>query len=578
MAGSGKGPLRIALADWWNTTPIGKAIAKVFTDAGEGIEEGITDHYKTFIAQINKVPGLEQLLKFTRDSSGKPTSQGGIMSAAGFASGIGMQAASGLLAPYMRILNYLIDKGVKSARVDPSAAIAGYWRDPESQKLLEDDLADLGYTADRIKVLTKLSRPRMSPDQLLALMLRAKQTPDEVKAELAARGFLPVDINGILELTHVIPGVNDLISMAVREAWDDATASAFQYDAEYPAEVEEWAAKQGLDREWVKRYWRAHWILPSPGQVTEMLHRLRPGASKNPVTIDDARRLFKVADYPVFWRDRLIDISYSPYTRVDVRRMYKLKVLDENQLVGAYMDLGYDEDHARHLAEFTKRYETDSGGSKLDEYKDLTETMAKQMYLKGLINRDEYAARLSDLQYVPDDIELIISLTETQRQINQTSDQTASLQNSLQDQILKSYVLRIIGPTQAKSLLNDAGMPGDQADLAIALADYSYNVDQQNAVIKLLGDQYVARVIDRSGLASELGQLNIPSDQQNQIMLEMDRQRDYRTRRLTEAQYRLALTKGVITLDQYKEAMRGLGYNDPDIEILVAIRAIPEGS
>ena len=48
----------------------------------------------------------------------------------------------------------------------------------------------------------------------------------------------------------VIPSISDLITFVVREVIT-------------PDEFYDWAAKQGLSREWAENYWEAHWRLPS---------------------------------------------------------------------------------------------------------------------------------------------------------------------------------------------------------------------------------------------------------------------------------------------------------------------------
>jgi len=70
--------------------------------------------------------------------------------------------------------------------------------------------------------------------------------------------------------------------------------------------------------------------------------------------------------------------------------------------------------------------------------------------------------------------------------------------------------------------------------------------------------------------------LNLPATQQSQVMAEWDVERNIRDRRLTEAQYRKAYNSKIIDLEEYAESLRGLGYTERDIEILVALMIGPE--
>jgi len=568
MAGTGKGALRIAIEDWFETSPIGKWFANIFHKAGEDIELGIVGQYKDMIAKIQAVPGLEDLMKITFTTTGEPLSQGGILTAGGFATALGTQAASSLLAPYMRVLNYAIDKSVHSQRVDLAAAIAGFWRDPDFKSLLEQDLQDLGFTKDRVHIITELSHPRVTNQELLMIMLRGQKDEGYVKEELAKRGYLPDDIEIMLKLVHIIPSPQDLITMAVREAFDPALISKFGYDKEIPGEAKEWAKKQGLDPEWFDKYWYQHWILPSATMGFEMVHRLRPDVTNNPFTENDLALLLKALDYPVYWRDKLTKISYSPYTRVDVRRMFKLGILTVDQLVGAYKDLGYDQEHAKNMADFTIRYETESGASKLDQYQDMSASMSKALYNLHLIGREEYKDHLLALKNDPRDVELIIRLTDMERMLELTPDRTKEFQKDMQDIILNAYSLKIIPVDTASDLLGGSGLPANQAVLALAAADYNYAIKQQNETIKMLGTGYSNHSYTRSDVITKLGKMNIPSLQQQQIMIEFDASREIRTKRLTEAAYTKAYLNTLMTLDEWTDAMEGLGYSDPDITLL----------
>jgi hypothetical protein len=58
------------------------------------------------------------------------------------------------------------------------------------------------------------------------------------------------------------------------------------------------------------------------------------------------------ADYPAFWRQRLMAISYSPMTRVDMRRAYETDNISFARLVAGLQDRGYAPADALSLARF----------------------------------------------------------------------------------------------------------------------------------------------------------------------------------------------------------------------------------
>lgn len=236
-------------------------------------------------------------------------------------------------------------------------------------------MSEEGYAPEYQKAFDRLTQQFLSPNDYEHLRLRGAMTDADLEARLKVLGYEDHEIKGLAELRQVIPPVNDLITMQVREAFNDTFAAQFHYDEGDTTQVTAWAAKQGLSADWVKRYWRAHWQLPGPSQVFEMFQRLRPGKSKTPVTFQDVQNYLQVADYAPFWRSRLTEIAYNPITRVDVRRMYKTGHLNEAQVKDAYLDLGYKDADAQALTAFTIAYEAEEEtgivrGSVLSAYGD----------------------------------------------------------------------------------------------------------------------------------------------------------------------------------------------------------------
>jgi len=189
-----------------------------------------------------------------------------------------------------------------------------------------------------------LTKP--APEDILRAMLRTDWELRDADRQLTRIGIHPDFIDVYKTLMHQIPPVGDIITMAVREAFTPAIAERFGQYEDFPTDLQTYAAMQGLSPEWAKRYWAAHWSLPSPQQGFEMLHR-------GVIEVDDLDLLLRASDVMPFWRDKLVQIAYRPLTRVDVRRMYGLGVLDEGEVYEAYRQLGYDKTNAERMAEFT---------------------------------------------------------------------------------------------------------------------------------------------------------------------------------------------------------------------------------
>jgi hypothetical protein len=198
------------------------------------------------------------------------------------------------------------------------------------------------------------------------------------------------------------PTIPDLIRMMVRDSFDQTVVDKFEYDTDFDKKwtetAEKWGTAQGITKEIAKNYWRAHWDIPSNTALYEMLHRLRTddrdrkGEYKDvDVTADDVEQAIRVNDMAPKWVKPLMAISYSPLTRVDVRRMYELNVMDKDEVRRAYRDIGYDATNAERLADFT---EVEYGAKRAERQGMLTIKQAMEAYVRREISRDEAQAIL----------------------------------------------------------------------------------------------------------------------------------------------------------------------------------------
>lgn len=166
-----------------------------------------------------------------------------------------------------------------------------------------------------------------------------------------------------------LPTMADLVRMEYREVFRPEFRQELILDEPISTDFETLAAQLGYSADQAENYWGAHWDLPSRSQAYEMYHRLRPAMSVGgfnlPATttdtfeLDDLNTLLKRSDVLYRYRSQLVEIAYKPFTRVDVRRMYRAGVLNFEEVIAAYLDAGYAPDKALKMAEFTKAWVTE---------------------------------------------------------------------------------------------------------------------------------------------------------------------------------------------------------------------------
>ena len=302
--------------------------------------------------------------------------------------------------PQGRVIEYEQDKKFESFRLDPISIITAWRRDPEKYAGLFDDLKDLGWNDDRIEALKFF--------------------------------------------TLFYPSPGDLVRWQAREVFEPNMIAKYGLKDELGELRREDFYKAGMSDEQIDNYWMAHWEHPEFRTVVEMLRR-------TDFSEEDMKAWFRLVEIPPFWRQKLIDISYEVPTRVDVRRFWDMRTIDEARLREIYAWQGY---HGKDLDDYilwTKVYVAfpdliarwKNGWITLDDVK------------RELTGYGMPAARVDEL------IETKIKSAEPER--------TASERDLTKTEIYKGVKKGLISWGEGIELLMDLGYDEDEADYILAV-------------------------------------------------------------------------------------------------------------
>ena len=426
------------------------------------------------------------------------------------------------------------------------------------------ELVKQGIAGDRIGILTELARPLPPPGAVQEAYVRGLIDEARHDALLARHGYRGEDIQLFKALYWVIPPLSDIIRMAVREAFTPEIAKKFGQYEDLPEAFVEWAKKQGLTKEWAERYWAAHWDLPSAQMGFEMLHR-------RIIDEDELKLLLRALDVMPFWREKLIQLSYEPYTRVDVRRMYSMGILTEEDVYWAYRDLGYDDERARNLTEFTVRYYTPEDQTELDQYRQLAQSIYIKAYKRGMIDRNTCIEYLKQLRYRPEDAEFLVRLADAEMQLESEENVNIPRRTQVTTMVIDAYKRGLLREDETREILGDLQYSDYEIDWYIALSEYERNTAMKSYVVESIHQKYVERTYTKAEAEAKLGKI-FPYGQELQRLFEIwDLEREQRVRKPTEAQFRAALKAGIIGIEEYKEELRGLGYDEKYVDMLAKL-------
>jgi len=571
----------------------------------EVLEPELLEYIDPILDELDRLPELPDFLRsYIAKLRETPHPAGALLTGAVGTSAISA-ATYGVMGALLSPVTYGINHLLHPFRPDPLTLLAYKWREKLPEGTFADYLEDQGYADFMFNNAEAVLRPRLAEGGLAEALRRGKlpvedvlhelirrgypaldsalfavltdtllplgdlikawrrETIDDIQVErgIEAHGFSPIDTQTLLSNSMIIPPVADLVTMAVREAWDDKVATDWGYDKDRSAHFDHWAKMQGLDPDWALRYWRSHWRLPSVTLGYEMFQR-------RIISPDQLSTLLRISDYPEGWRDYMIRAAYKVITRVDVRRFYRIGMIDHAGLIERYRDVGYSPEDAETMAIFTELYEAPDGTDKLEAARELTRSFIMAAYVKGLITKAEAETRLETIGYSVADVDLAIRMADIQRELDEVPDYLKEYRKDVEKLVIRSYTKRLIGGDKARSMLADIGLCDLEIELQLAVADFQYLEMVRDKELDIIGQAYVRRAIDRQGALGQLGSLALPSTQQRQILAEWDLERNLRTRRLTEASYRHAVKIGSMAIAQYQENLRGLGYPNADIATL----------
>jgi len=316
---------------------------------------------------------------------------------------------------------------------------------PEKTGEVKEVLKKFGFPDEVIDLLFLSRYALYDVEYVRTLYLRGVLSTEEMFMRMRELGYTDTRIKEIIQAWEIIPGPQDLLHMVAKEAFEPDMITQMGLDDEFPAEQVEWLQKQGISVEWAKKYWYAHWDQPSLQMGFEMLHR-------SVIGLDELNMLFRVAEIPPYWRDKLTAIAYQPYTRVDVRRMHDMGVIDDEGLMRAYQDLGYDEEHATNMAIFTIRYnqQNDSG---------LTKSEILSGYKTKALTYEDALALLIQEDYTQPIAEYILTLEDFKA--------AKSLQTKQINNIRDRYLAQLLELQEVEQQLNSLNLQDAQIKLLI---------------------------------------------------------------------------------------------------------------
>ena len=328
-----------------------------------------------------------------------------------------------------------------------------YFREAITLNEYYDKARQEGFDQTEADNYITISYQMLAAYDYITLWRREKISVQELDTNLFKLGMSIDDVKNIKIATEYFPNPQDLIRFAVREVYTPSIAKDFGIFNELPPEFVSEAKKIGISPEQAKNHWGAHWVLPSINMGFEMLHRriIDEGTVSN---------LLKALDIMPYWRDLLIQLSYNPLTRVDVRRMYRTGTLDEEEVHSAFLDIGYSPENADRLLDFTMKFEN-------EDRLGLSRAAIIKAYKNDIISDTELKTNLETLGYSESTVNFWVSMSAFDKEMNELK----TIEKTLKAQYLAGH----IDIDDVRNALTKYDIPATYLQSVVTRIELSYN-------------------------------------------------------------------------------------------------------
>lgn len=470
-----------------------------------------------------------------------------------------VQVSTSGFRAFSKQLEYLVNEEFRTTLLTPDENIRAYIR---GNRTLDDFLGEMrkwGYTEDGIVDLLNIAKPLLGVTDITQARLRGFISENDYDARLEQLGFAPEERNIIKLMRNQIPPIQDLITMSVREAFSPDIAESFGQYQDYPNNLTPYAAQHGLSEDWAKAYWASHWGLPSPTQGFEMLHR-------GIIDRNQLKNLLRALDIMPYWRDKVIDLSYTPLRLVDIRRFFEDGVINRDEMFNEYKSRGYDDKHALWATNWTIQAASSGSETEKAERRLLSQAVITKAFNSGRMTRNQAIEALVLARYTVEDANLLLDLYSSNNALDQEDQILKDNKTRIAKLATDGYGNRVISRDDAIQMLLDSDYTIEQANIELDSVDFEFDNRVKAHIVDWYKELYTTYEIDETDLSNNLGQYGFEQGEISRLIAEFSIVRETRTKKPSLEQFTRFFKKDIISQEQYILALKGLGYADQYIQ------------
>lgn len=513
-----------------------------------------------------------------------------LASISNISSAMGFDASPWTL-PYV----YMANAACRQQLLSTDQAIASYLANGMSLESLNAHAAVNGLCEPSLYQDLHAKKSKPVPLQL-AFMRRRRMIDNEgYHSGMRQLGYLePQTAEQLFKLTEQVPTMSDIIRFMVRDADDPDTVGRFGLDEgftkKYNEGLREWSEFQGVSEKQALYSWRAHWNIPSPTQLFQFWHRLRynPKFGGKKKLQEDIKQAMIQQDILPFWHEHYLAVSFRTMRLVDIRRSFQIGAMKDDELVPAYLQLGFSDDDAEKMRLFTIR---------LRDRAVINERPVK-LWLRLVLTRDEAKAQLK-ADGIPDDV-IDRALASAEPDFIKSPYSVAFSRGDITAEELREaltsygvsgpaivsivrllslklrnhvavarYKVGVIERADAKATMQIDGMMASTAERLLKETDVAVNLEFVKACQQGIKRRFLMGELDRADAIAELNRRGTINSRAIEMVNWWDCELKSGEKQVSAAKLCEWLARGAITSVDFTSRLRKIGYSDTDAALML---------
>jgi hypothetical protein len=430
-----------------------------------------------------------------------------------------------------------------------------------------------GASLDVWAPVVRARRERLTPEESIEWDRRNDVPEEDTLEGLRRLGMYDIsDRRARLDLYDELPTIQDHLHWLQRNVFDDAYVHDYNlmdgFDDRFWTKFGHDLRAQGLKKEYAALHYAAHWIQPAPGQLAEMLQRLRPGRVSPDVqfTETDYLRLLAEQDVAPYFRARMRAVAYAPFGLRFLRQIYDTGGISDQELGERLQDLGYSpaDAHVLALSEGIRRAKT-----RATQARGWTIPRAVAGVRSGLLTPDEGFARVEGQGWTRKEWDDALGAADVDARGKVQLHAEAAAQKAALTAVLGCYADGVCDRAQAESALVAQGWTRELAAVRLDALDLEARRKLVREGVGAIRSAYRAGRLSAGDALVQLQQLGLqPGRAAAQVSVWEARQTDHR-KLLTGAQITKAVEHGLLSMQEARARLATLGYADPDALLLL---------